>query len=244
LVRALVALLIGATPSFEDRFGSAALPLVCAGLAGFTALAAYLTFRSEAARTWPVNAADSLTLAVLTPVVVLASDIAVADPRLGGGTSNFGSAALAAVAISAIVALLVAALAARGTAPDAIAVLPASLTITIALVGAERFAGASVTDALSAAWMLAAVATIIDGIAAVQVRSIVPAAAFAIAATAAVALSRSHQQAEMNSGNARIAFLATVAAGIVLLSVPPLARAIGRSDASARPEARNGAPGR
>jgi hypothetical protein len=86
--------------------------------------------------------------------------------------------------------------------------------------------------------MLAAVATIIDGVAPERVRATVSIAAFAIAATGAVAVGRSGRQAEISSGNMRIAFLATVAAGILLVAVPIMAQAFGRSDPSAHPTTR------
>ncbi|MGH9173677.1 MAG: hypothetical protein ACRD1H_04945 [Vicinamibacterales bacterium] len=220
---AVVRVLIGATcttlPAFEDRLGQVAFPIVWLALAVFAILAAITTSRSEAVRSWPLNAVDGLTLATLVPTVVVASRIEVADSRLGGATMNFLAAAGAVLAVVTIVSLVAALACAERPDTATIALLPAALTVAAIIAGAERFAADNVAQGLTAVWIVAGVATLCFGVANQRARSMVSPVAFAMVAVVATALA-GDGMAEVTTSNTLIAILLTAATGGLLLLAP------------------------
>jgi hypothetical protein len=226
VVRALIGAALTALPAFDERLGAASLPVVCCGLAAFAAVAALVTSRSEATRSWPLNGADALTLALVTPVVAVAAGIAVADIRLGGASENFLAAAVATLSTVAIVTIVVAITCARMPGTAAIALVPAVLVVAAAIAGAERYSGDYLGQGLSATWMVASLVTIIDGLAPIRWRSIVPLAGFAVFAIAVAAVSGSGDS-DISGSNAGLALVTTGASGAMLLLAPLLANHAG-----------------
>jgi hypothetical protein len=205
---ALVRVLVGATfialPAFEIRLGGLALPLLCVILAVMTGIAGVLMGRSEALRSWSLNVTDSATLFLLVPVVAVASGIEVADIRL-----------LAVLAIVAVVAIVTSVESPMATG---IALLPATLVIAATIAAAERFAADNLGQGLTAAWMIAAIATLADGAFPPRQRSLVPPVAFALFAIVVAVAGTT--DAEVSRSNATIAFLTTAASGAALLLAP------------------------
>ena len=85
--------------------------------------------RSEALRSWSLNATDAVTLVLLVPVVAVASGIEVADIRLGGATGHFLAAAIAVLAVVAILAIVAILTSVETPMATGIALLPATLTV-------------------------------------------------------------------------------------------------------------------
>lgn len=220
---AVVRVLVGATfiaaPAFEERLGGIALPVMCIILSGMTGVAAWLLARSDAERSWSLNATDSATLALLVPVAAVASGIEVADIRLGGATGNFMAAAIAVLAVVGIVSVVAALASVESPLSAGIALLPASLIVAATIAAAERFAADKLGQGLTAAWMIAALATLLDGMLAVRYRSLVPPVAFAVFAIV-VAVAGTSGGADVSRANGTIAFITTAASGAVLLIVP------------------------
>lgn len=220
---ALVRVLVGATfialPAFEVRLGGLALPVICGVLATLTGIAGWLLGRSEAQRSWSLNATDAVTLLLLVPVVSVASGIEVADIRLGGATGNFVAAAVAVLAVVGIVSIVAALASVESPLSSGIALLPATLVVAATIAAAERFAADNLGQGLTAAWMIAALATLLDGVLDARFRSLVPPIAFAVFAIV-VAVAGSSSGADVSRANAAIAFLTTAASGAALLAVP------------------------
>lgn len=220
---AVVRVLAGATfislSAFEVRLGGLALPVLCVVLAALTGIAAWLLGRSEAQRSWSLNATDSVTLLLLVPVVAVASGIEVADIRLGGATGHFVAAALAVLAVVGIVSVVAILASVEAPLSTGIALLPATLIVAATIAAAERFAADNLGQGLTAAWMIAALATLVDGAIASRFRALVPPIAFAVFAII-VAIAGSSGGTDVSRSNAAIAFLTTAASGTALLLAP------------------------
>jgi hypothetical protein len=219
VVRALVGATFLSLPAFDDRLDSLALPAMCVVLAVLTGVATWATGQSEAQRSWSLNATDAATLALLVPVVDVASGIEVADIRLGGATGHFLAAAVAVLAVVGIVSIVAALASVESPLSAGIALLPAALVVAAAIAAAEQFAADKLGQGLTAAWMIAALATLLDGGLAPRFRTLVPPVAFAVFAVV-VAVAGSAGGADVSRANATIAFLTTAASGSALLIVP------------------------
>lgn len=219
VVRLLVGLMFVAVPGFETRLGGFALPVICVVLVSLTGAAALALGRSEAQRSWPLTATDCATILLLVPVVAVASGIEVADIRLGGALSNFVAAAIAVLAVVGIVSIVAMLASVDSPLSTGIALLPAALTVAATIAAAERFAADRLGQGLTAAWMIAALATLLDGAVAVRYRSLVPPISFAMFAIV-VAIAGSAGGTDVSSGNSAVAFLTTAVAGAALLIVP------------------------
>jgi hypothetical protein len=219
LVRMLTGLTFIALPAFEVRLGGLALPVICVVLAVLTGIAALLLGRSEAQRSWSLNATDAATLILLVPVVAVASGIEVADIRLGGATGHFAAAAIAVLAVFGIISTVAMLASVESTSSTGIALLPAALIVAAAIAAAERFAADNLGQGLTAAWMIAALATLLDGALLHRYRALVPPVAFAVFAII-VAIAGSSTGADVSRSNATIAFLTTAATGAALLLAP------------------------
>lgn len=220
---AVVRMLIGATfislPAFEVRLGGLALPVMCVVLAVLTGVAAWVQGRSEAQRSWSLNATDAVMLVLLVPAVAVASGIEVADIRLGGATGNFAAASVAVLAVVGIVSVVAVLTSVESPLSTGIALLPAALIVAAIIAAAERFAAGGLGQGLTAAWMIAALATLLDGALAPRFRSLVPPIAFALFAIV-VAVAGNSGGTDVSRSNATIAFLTTAASGAALLLVP------------------------
>lgn len=227
---AVVRVLVGATfialPAFEIRLGGLALPVVCAVLATLAGVAGWLLSRSEAMRSSSLNVTDAATLLFLTPVVAVASGIEVSDIRLGGAIGNFAAAAVAVLAMLGVVAVVAVLTSVESPRSAGIALLPAALTIAAVIAAAERFAADNMGQGFTAAWMIAALATLLDGVVNMRFRTLIPPLAFAVFAVV-VAAAGTSEQAEVSRANATIAFLTTALGGAVLLIVPVATRRAG-----------------
>lgn len=219
VVRVLVGGAFIALPAFEMRLGGVALPMMSVVLATLTGIAAMLLGRSEAQRSWPLNATDAAALLFLVPVVAVASGIEVADIRLGGATGHFVAAALAVLAMAGIVSIVAILSSVEAPESTGIALLPATLIVAASIAAAERFAADNLGQGLTAAWMIAGLATLVDGIVSPKVRPLVPPVSFALFAIV-VALARTSSGTDVSTSNAMIAFLTTAATGAALLLAP------------------------
>lgn len=226
VVRALVGATFIALPAFEIRLGGLALPVLCAVLATLTGVAGFLLTRSEAFRSAPLNTTDAATLLLLTPIVSVASGIEVSDIRLGGAIANFAAAAIAVLAMMGIVSIIAALTSVENPRSAGIALLPAALTIAATIAAAERFAADNLGQGLTAAWMIAALATLLDGITAPRFKSMIPPMAFAVFAVV-MAIAGTAEQADVSRENATIAFVTTALGGAALLFVPFVSRRAG-----------------
>ena len=218
-MRVLVGAAFIALPAFEVRLGGLALPMMCVVLATLTGFAALVQGRSEALRSWSLNATDAVTLVLLVPVVAVASGIEVADIRLGGATAHFIAAALAVLAVLAIVAIVAIVTSVEEPLATGIALLPATLTVAAAIAAAERFAADNLGQGLTAAWMIAALATLVDGAVPVRNRALIPPIGFAVFAMV-FAIAGSTGGADVSRSNATIAFLTTAISGAMLIVAP------------------------
>ena len=220
---AVVRVLVGATfialPAFEVRLGGLGLPVICAVLAVLTGVAAVLLARSEALRSWSLCVTDAVSLLLLVPVVAVASGIEVADIRLGGATANFIAVAVAVLAVLGIVTVVAVLTSVESPLSTGIALLPAALIVAATIAAAERFAADNLGQGLTAAWMIAALATLLDGALTAKSRALVPPVAFAVFAVV-VALAGNSSEADVSRSNATIAFLTTAASGVALLLAP------------------------
>jgi hypothetical protein len=243
LLRALAAILFVSAPTLEDRFGTLVLPVVCVGLAVVFGLAADAIRRWEMRSGWPIVATDVLTLLALTPVVIVASGIEVADIQLGGRPENFAAAAIAVVGVTAVCAIAAAILSAGDIARSSLALLPAALIVAAVIVGAERFSATNVAQGLSAAWMVAAVTVMASGLLPRRVRPLVPVVAFAGFAVMVTVMGRNVAGRDISSTNAAIALVTTGIAGAILLAVPALSEHIKRDVERYRPAGESGPVG-
>lgn len=219
VVRVLAGGAFAALPAFQVRLGGLALPIMCVVLATLTGVAAWALGRSEARRSWSLNATDSASLLLLVPVVVVASSIEVADSRLGGATSHFVAAALAVLAIVGIVATVAILSSVESPLATGIALLPAALIVAASIGAAERFAAGNLGQGLTAAWMIAGLATLLDGFVSPRTRPLVPPVSFAVFALV-VALARTSGDPAVSTSNVTIALLTTAASGATLLLAP------------------------
>jgi hypothetical protein len=154
--------------------------------------------------------------------VAFAAGIEVAHESLGGEASTFLAAAIAVVGATAVAAVTAALLSTNDPLYAALALLPAPMAVAAIIAGAERFAANAVGQGLSAVWMIAALATLADGLAGPRWRPLVPPFAFAAFALIVVAVEQDGAGV-VGRTNASIAFLATIVCGALLLIVAPAA---------------------
>ena len=237
LSRALCALVFGATPTLETRFAGAALTLVCLGLAGFVAAVVYVAWKMNAGTTVNLLAPDVAALALLVPTIVVASAIEVADSELGGRSAYFLLACLAVLGVLALVTLTAAALGVERTGLAPLAALAGALSIAIVLGGGERFAAGSLAHGLSAAWMIAGLVTLGAGLTPITMRAVVAPSAYAGCASLAIlAGAGANGRAGISSGNAGLAYLVAVTAGLAILFMPRLTTRLAQELTAPEPE--------
>jgi hypothetical protein len=143
----------------------------------------------------------------------------VADIRLGGATGHFAAAALAVLTVVGIVAVVAILTSVESPLSTGIALLPAALVVAATIAAAERFAADNLGQGLTAAWMIAALATLLDGVLIAKHRALVPPVAFAVFAIV-VAVAGNASGADVSRSNATIAFITTAASGAALLLAP------------------------
>lgn len=237
LSRGFCAVVFAAVPTLETRFASATLSLVCLGLAAFVGALVYLSWKMRAPRALALLGPDVASLALLLPTIAVASGLEVADTGLGGRSTHFLLAGVAVLGVLGLVALVAATLGLTDPDLPALAALPGALSVAVVLGGGARFAAGSLANGLSVAWMLAGLATFGVWLARRRVRPAIPASVFAIgAAIVIVAGASAGGQNQVSSGNAGLAYIVTVVAGLVILGLPRLTASFAR-DASAEPAA-------
>lgn len=220
-----------AMPALEARLGDIAAAVGLVGLASLFGIGAYLIFRSEAQVSWPLPAIDALAMLAVAPTTLVASSLAVADPRVGGG---WGSVLAAAVAITCalVITLLFAALTTSmaEAAPEsaALAFLPAPLIVAALVLGAGRFGADQAALGISAALMIAALATLADGMIDARLRPLNPVVWFALFVGGVAIIARGGGATPVASASNAIALLVTVAGGMLLLAAPALAAWVDR----------------
>jgi len=196
-------------------------------MAVFTVTLVYFAWKMIALEAVGVLAPDAAALVVLVPVLIVASGVALADRRLSGGGPHVLMAALATLAVLALVAVA-AALANDGFVRQiTLAVLPAALSVAAVLGGGERFGAGRLSNGLSAAWMVAALATLADGFAPRDARRALPIGVYVVFAAAVLYMRGAGDAGASGQQHDAVAYLATVAAGGLLASAPNLAAKIG-----------------
>lgn len=228
LTRAGIAVGLLATPIFEERFGSVALPLMCVGLAITTALIAAGMRSSTRTLAWTQPATDTITLLIVVPVAAIASSIELADARLGGGSGYFAAASAATLGATAIVALSAASLHTQSRSRHAISVLPTPLIVAAVIAGADRFSAGTLTQGLAISWLVAAAVTAIDVYSDDQVGALLAPLAFAAFVVIVLVVARAEPASQSTATKSALALVTTAIAGVTLLWNPP--GISGRSD--------------
>lgn len=220
LTRALCAIGFGLVPGVSERFGDAGLALVAAGLALTMVLIVVALVRMGQLMEWRMLA-DAVTLLVLTPVLVTASGIEVADARLGGRSANFLAAAAATILIYAIVVIVATRAGTDRTVASQIGALPGALSITAVLLGTNHFSAGALWKGLAVSWMAAATITVLAMLVSLRARVAVAPMTFALFALGIVLLqSRSGDAGALSSESSSIAMGAVAFVAVILIFIP------------------------
>jgi hypothetical protein len=221
LSRAACAVGFGMVPGMSNRFGDAALVVVCVLLGAAVAGAVFLLYRAGRALEWQL-VADAMTLIVLLPALITASGIEVADARYGGRGENFLAAATALVLLFVVVTTV----ATRGWAnlrtSGQTGSVPAAFSITIILLGTNHFSAGGMWRGLSIAWMVAAGVTLLATLAPARYRPYIVPGSFILVAVGVVMLNASGSSQSISSGASAVAALATAIVAAILIFVPLL----------------------
>lgn len=164
-------------------------------------------------------AADAFAVIALAPSAIVAAGIQGADDRFGGRTANVLAALGATILIFAIVALI-AGLDDRLTFGDAsIGALGGALTLAVLVGNPERYPSGEAWQALSIAWMAAALATAMFGFMPSGARSALPVAVYALFALAVILIPVNRPNEE--TGVETLSVLALIVAGAIIVLVAP-----------------------
>jgi hypothetical protein len=146
-------------PTARAQLGDATLAILCFVLAAglIAAMATHWYVARERARR--DLAADALAVLAVTPTTMVAAGIQSADDRFGGRTS-YALAALAATVLVFAIGALVAGMDERLTVGDvSLGALGGALVVAALIGNPSRFNADDAWQALSIAWMAAALAT-------------------------------------------------------------------------------------
>lgn len=226
-VRAVIAVGFGMTPVLEERFDDLAFVLVCVGCASVASLAIVWDWQMQRGPFRRDLLSDILSLLVLVPVVEVANSIQIADSRFGGRLPNVLAGLGAALAVYMMVILLMRTIPPRFRTDPSIGVLPGALIIAAGIGGADLFAAAQFWQGMSAAWLLAALATLIYGLGPRALRGIISIATFVFFAVAVFVLAASDSSGpNVNPSASEVSIVAVIAVGLLLLAAmaPPAAR--------------------
>lgn len=209
-------------PGVSNRFGDAALVIVCLLLGAAVACAAAMIYRAGRPLEWQLLA-DAMTLVVLLPALITASGIEVADARYGGRGENFLAAAIALVLLYVVVTTV----ATRGWSElrtlGQTGAVPAAFSITIILLGTNHFSAGGMWRGLSVAWIVAAGVTMLTTLVPGRYRHWVVPTSFMVFAVGVVLLNASSEGRALDSGTSTVAALATATVAAILILVPLLA---------------------
>jgi hypothetical protein len=204
-------------PSARVQLGDATLAILCfvlaAGLVAALAMHWYLV-RERARRDL---AADALAVLALTPTTMVAAGIQSADDRFGGRTA-YVLAALAATALAFAIVALVARMDERLSSGDvSLGALGGALVVAALIGNPARFNAADAWQALSIAWMVAALATAGYAIMPPSARTLVGPAVYALFAIVIYRLP-AHKPAQAIEPSS-LPLLAIVAIGAMMVLV-------------------------
>lgn len=231
IYRALAAAVMLASPALEDRLGDVALAGALIGLAILFGIGAYLVYRSEAQISWPLPAIDAVTVLSVVPAALVASSLAIADTRVGGGWGPVLAAAIAsgcALIVALAFAVLTTSMAEAPGESAALAFLPGPLIVAALVLGAGQFGAHDAALGLSAALMIAGLATLSDGMVGVRLRSLLPVGWFVLFVGAVAAVSRGAGSTSAPASTTAIALLLTAIAGALLMAAPTMATWVNR----------------
>ncbi len=207
------------TPTVRQQLGDAAV----AALAVFLALVLLMTLvghwylvRGQARRDL---AADAFAVLTLTPVGIVAAGIQGAEDRFGGRTANVLAALAATILIFAIVALIARMDDRLDFGDAALGALGGALAVAVLIGNPNRFAVADMWQALSVAWMAAAVATVVYGLLPARVRASLPLVTYGVFALVVALLPAS--QLNQESGADTLAILALLTTGAAMALIAP-----------------------
>lgn len=224
LFRAIAAAVLLAVPALERRAGDSALAAALVALAIMLGIGAYLVYRSEAQVSWPIPASDALAMIIVVPAALVASSLAQSTVQLEGGWWPILAAVAAACCAGGIVLVCSAvATSMAETQPEsaALAFLAGPMMLVAVVLGAGRFGGQDAALGLSAAMMIAALATMASGVVAAHLRPWVPIVAALIFIVGVAMLSRS--AANLSTAATTISLFATALAATSLLAAPAVA---------------------
>jgi len=224
LFRAIAAAVLLAVPALERRAGDSALAAALVALAIMLGIGAYLVYRSEAQVSWPIPASDALAMIIVVPAALVASSLAQSTVQLEGGWWPILAAVAAACCAGGIVLVCSAvATSMAETQPEsaALAFLAGPMMLVAVVLGAGRFGGQDAALGLSAAMMIAALATMASGVVAAHLRPWVPIVAALIFIVGVAMLSRS--AANLSTAATTISLFATALAAASLLAAPAVA---------------------
>ncbi len=231
IFRAFAAAVLLAVPSLEERLGDVALAGALLGLAVFFGVGAYLVYRSEAQVTWPLAAIDATSMLAVVPVALVASSLAIADQRVGGGSGPVFAAAIATVCALVVVVLfatLTASMAEAAAETAALAYLPGPMVVAALVLGAGQFGAQDAPLGVSAALMIAALATLSDGMLDARLRQFVPIGWFVMFVAGIAIITRGAGSTPVTASATAIALLTTAIAGAMLIAAPALADRVDR----------------
>lgn len=207
------------TPTVQTQLGDAttvALSLFISAALVMTLLGHWYLARGQARRDL---AADAFAVVALVPVGLVAAGVQGADDRFGGRTTNVLAALTATILIYAIVALI-ARMDERLDFGDAvIGSLGGALTLVVLIGNPNRLATADAWQALSIAWMVAAVATVVYGVLPTVARAVLPVVVYGAFALVIALLPADGLNQE--SGADRLAILALLITGAAMVLIAP-----------------------
>ncbi|MFW6074814.1 MAG: hypothetical protein ACOC9Y_04415 [Chloroflexota bacterium] len=161
LVRGGVALGFAGVPAVEVRFGDAALVIVCCVLAICVGLVVGLEWYTRASAPRRDLVVDVVSLLCLTPILMLAGELLVADGRFGGRTSNVLAMLGVTLLVMAILTLIGRTGADPVAQPNTLSILPSALMVAAVVGGPRLYATAQIWQGMSLAWMIAGIVTML-----------------------------------------------------------------------------------
>jgi hypothetical protein len=107
-----------------------------------------------------------------------------------------------------------------------LAMLAAALVVVTGFVGAQRFSSDAFADGMALAWMMAALATLVDGLIRDRLRPMVPIVVSAASLILMVVMSRAERGVAIPEGSVLLALLVAAGTSGMLFVVPVLAERV------------------
>lgn len=231
IFRAFGAAITLTIPALEGRLGDAAVAASLLALAALFGIGAYLVYRSEAQISWPLPAIDAVTMLAVVPSALVAASLAIADQRVGGGWGPVLAAAIAtgcALVVTFLFSALTTSMAEAPAETAALAFLPGPLVVAALVLGASQFGAQQAALGLSAALMVAALATLADGMIDARLRPLNAVVWFVLFTAAVAVVTRGSGSTSVATSSNAISLLVTAVAGVLLLAAPALAARMDR----------------